>query len=143
MDTGAELRVPGEGHAGPYGGPRGDLVVTTRVQPDPRFTRKGDNLYGDLPLSIAEAVLGARVGVRTLDGVADVSIPPGTGSGQIFRLRGKGVPRRSGEGRGDLYVTVHVEMPRALDARVAELFREVARLLPSPPAPARDGSVRA
>jgi molecular chaperone DnaJ len=88
-------------------------------------------------------VLGARVAVRTLDGVADVSIPPGTPSGQVFRLRAKGVPRLSGEGRGDLYVTVRVEMPRALDARLEELFREVARLLPGPPAPAREGSVRA
>jgi molecular chaperone DnaJ len=134
IDTGGQLRVPGEGHAGPFGGPRGDLVVIARVHEDPRWTRKGDNLHGELPLSVAEAVLGTRVTVQSLLGDVDVVVPPGTQNGQVFRIRGKGMPRLSSDGRGDLYLTARVEIPRGLDARTQEQFREVARLLPGPPA---------
>jgi molecular chaperone DnaJ len=130
VDTGAQLRVPGEGHAGPFGGPRGDLIVIARVHDDPIFSRKGDNLYCEVPVTIVEAVLGARVRVRGLDGLVDLVIPPGTQSGQVFRVRGKGMPRLSGTGRGDLYVTARVEIPRGLDARTQERFRELGRLLP-------------
>ncbi len=130
MDTGAQLRIPGEGHAGPFGGPRGELVVIARVHEDPVFTRKGDNLYCKVPVTIVEAVLGARVRVGGVDGVIDLVIPPGTQSGQIFRVRGKGMPRLSGAGRGDLYVTADVEIPRGLDARTQELLRELGRFLP-------------
>jgi len=133
MDSGGQVRVAGEGHAGPFAGPRGDLIVITRVQDDPAFTRKGDNLYGDLPLSLTEAVLGARVPMTTLSGPVDLVVPPGTQSGQVLRIRGKGMPRRSGEGRGDLYITAKVEIPRGIDARTQELFREIGRLLPAPP----------
>ncbi|HET8575961.1 MAG TPA: DnaJ C-terminal domain-containing protein [Methylomirabilota bacterium] len=133
MDTGAQLRIPGEGHAGPFGGPGGDLIVIARVHDDPTFSRKGDNLYCEVPISIVEAVLGARVRVRGLDSLVDLVIPPGTQSGQVFRVRGKGMPRLSGAGRGDLYVTVRVEIPRGLDARTQEMFRELGRLLPEGP----------
>ncbi len=130
LDTGAQLRFPGQGHAGPFGGPRGDLVVIARVQEDPVFTRKGDNLYCEVPLTIVEAVLGGRVRVRALDGLVDLVIPPGTQSGRAFRVRGKGMPRLSGTGRGDLYVTARVEIPGGLDARTQEKFRELERFLP-------------
>lgn len=133
MDTGGQLRVPGEGHAGPFARPRGDLVIIARVHEDARWTRKGDNLHGELSLSIAEAVLGARVPVETLLGDVDVVIPPGTQSGQVFRVRGRGMPRLSADGRGDLYLTARVEVPRGLDARTQALLRELARLLPPPP----------
>jgi molecular chaperone DnaJ len=133
LDTGSQLRIPGEGHAGPFGGPRGDLIVVARVHEDPRYTRKGDNLYCEVSLSLVEAVLGSRVKVRGLEGPVELTIPPGTQSGQTFRLRGKGVPRFSGDGRGDLYVTARIEIPRSLDARTQELFRELGRLLPGPP----------
>ena len=133
MDSGAQLRVQGEGHGGPYGGPRGDLIVITRVHDDLIFTRKGDNLHCELPITITEATLGARVPVPTVDGGADLVIPPGTQSGQVFRLRARGMPRLSGDGRGDLYVTVRVEIPRGIDTRTQELFRELARLLPDDP----------
>lgn len=130
VDTGSQLRVSSEGHSGPFGGPRGDLIVVTRVHEDPRYTRKGDNLYCEVPLSLSEAVLGSRIRVRGVDGLVDLVIPPGTQSGQTFRLRGKGVRRLAGEGRGDLYVTTRVEIPRGLDPRTQEMFRELARLLP-------------
>jgi molecular chaperone DnaJ len=143
MDTGSQVHIPGEGHSGPFGGPRGDLIVIARVHEDPRYTRKGDNLYCEVPVSLVEAVLGSRIKVRGLDGPVDLTIPPGTQSGQTFRLRGKGVRRLAGEGRGDLYVTARVEIPRSLDARTQELFRELGRLLPYRPDPDAPGSARA
>lgn len=133
VDTGAQIRVPGEGHAGPFGGPRGDLVVIARVAEHPFFTRKGDNLYCELPITLGEAVLGARIQVPTLDGEAVLVLPPGTQSGQVFRLRGKGVRRLHGDGHGDLYVTVRVTIPRGLDARTQAIFRDLERLLPETP----------
>jgi molecular chaperone DnaJ len=133
VDTGVLLRVPGEGHSGLFGGPRGDLVIVTRVHEDAAFTRKGDNLYIGLTVSVVEAVLGARVSVLTLEGAGGIGVPPGTQSGQVLRLRGRGLPRLSGDGRGDLYVTVRVAIPSGIDARTQELFREIGRLLPAPP----------
>ena len=130
VDTGAQIRVAGEGHSGPFGGPRGDLVLIMRVHEDPSFARKGDNLYTETVVTIAEAVLGARVPLRTLEGVGELLVPPGTQSGQVLRMRGRGLPRLAGEGRGDLYVTVRVEIPRGIDQRTQEIFRELGRLLP-------------
>ncbi|HUG38258.1 MAG TPA: DnaJ C-terminal domain-containing protein, partial [Candidatus Limnocylindrales bacterium] len=138
-----QLRVPGEGHLGPFGGPRGDLIVITRVEDDPRFARKGHNLYRELPVSVVEAVLGARVPLDTLQGQVELVLPPGTQSGQVFRIRGKGMPRLDGAGRGDLYVTAHVEIPRSIDARTQDLFRELGRLVPAPVRPATERSERA
>jgi molecular chaperone DnaJ len=131
MDTGSQLRIPDEGHSGPFGGPRGDLVVIARVHADPRYTRKGDNLYCEAPLSMAEAVLGCRIRVRGVDGLIDLVIPPGTQGGQTFRIRGRGVRRLAADGFGDLYVTTRVQIPRGLDPRTQEMFRELARLLPA------------
>jgi molecular chaperone DnaJ len=142
LDTGAQVRVPAEGHAGPFGGARGDLIISTRVHEDPRYVRKGDNLYCDVPLTLAEAVLGGKVRVRGIDGVVDLVVPAGTQSGQSFRLRGKGVRRLTGEGRGDLYVTTRVEIPRDVEPRALELFRELARLLPGRPGASSPGSAR-
>lgn len=133
VDSGVQLRVAGEGHAGPFGGPRGDLIVITRVREHAVFTRKGDNLYIDVAVSVVEAVLGVRVPVPTLEGTGEVVVPPGTQSGQVLRLRGRGLQRLSGEGRGDLYVTVRVAIPRGIDVHTQELFREIGRLLPAPP----------
>ena len=142
MDTGSQLRIPGEGHSGPFAGPRGDLIVIARVHEDPRYTRKGDNLYCEVPLSLVEAVLGGRIKVKGIDGSVDLAIPPGTQSGQTFRLRGKGVRRLTGDGRGDLYVTARVEIPRGLDTRTQEVFRELGRLLPGHPDLDAPGSAR-
>jgi len=142
LDTGAQLRVAGEGHAGPFGGPRGDLIVVARVHEDARYTRKGDNLYCEVPITLVEAVLGSRVQVRGVDGVVDLAIPPGTQSGQTFRLRGKGVRRLASDGRGDLYVTTRVEIPRDVDPRTQEMFRELGRLRPGRPAVEAPGSAR-
>src|SRR5438046_95214 len=133
VDTGSQIRVTGEGSAGPFGGPRGDLIVSTRVQEHPFFTRKGDSVHCEVPISVWEAILGARIRVPTPSGEAILVIPPGTTGGQVFRLRGQGLPKLSGAAMGDLYVTVRVEIPIGLDARSQELVRELQRLTPVAP----------
>jgi len=127
VDSGVQLRVTGEGSAGPFGGPRGDLIVSTRVAAHPFFTRKGDNVHCDVAVSVWEALRGARIKVPTPQGEAAVVVPPGTSAGQVFRLRGHGLPRLARDGAGDLYVTVRVEIPEGLDE--AEVER-VTRLEP-------------
>ena len=133
VDTGSQIRVTGEGSEGPFGGPRGDLIVSTRVQEHPFFTRKGDSVHCEVPISVWEAILGARIRVPTPSGEAILVIPPGTTGGQVFRLRGQGLPKLSGAAMGDLYVTVRVEIPIGLDARTQELVRELQRLTPVAP----------
>ena len=133
VDSGTQLRVPEEGNAGPFGGPRGDLIVSTRVAEHAFFTRKGDNVHCEVPISVWEALRGARIRVPTPNGDAAIVVPPATASGQVFRLRGQGLPRLAREGTGDLYVTVRVEIPDGLDARTEELVRALERLMPLEP----------
>ncbi len=133
VDSGVQLRVSAEGSAGPFGGPRGDLIVSTRVAEHPFFVRKGDNVHCEVPVSVWEALRGARIKVPTPQGEAVLVLPPGTSAGQIFRLRGQGLPRLARDGGGDLYVTVRVEVPGGLDARTEELVRELERLMPLDP----------
>ncbi|MBI2467169.1 MAG: J domain-containing protein [Candidatus Rokubacteria bacterium] len=133
VDTGAQIRLPGEGDAAPAPGQRGDLVVITRVRPHRFFTRKGDNLYCEVPLTVPEAALGARIQVPTPDGPAVVTIPAGTQSGQVFRIRGKGCPRLDRDGRGDLFVVARVTIPRNADPTLEEVLRALQRLWPENP----------
>ncbi|MBI3989258.1 MAG: molecular chaperone DnaJ [candidate division NC10 bacterium] len=133
VDNGSKVRIPGMGEAGRNGGPPGDLYIITRVRPHPFFERKGDNIYCEVPITVTEAALGARIEVPTVDGPAVMVIPPETGSGQVLRLRGKGVPHLKGGGRGDQYVTVKVALPTHLDARSQELLKEFGRLNPYNP----------
>ena len=133
IDSGAQLRVPEQGSAGPFGGPRGDLIVSTRVAEHPFFTRKGDNVHCEVPISVWEALRGARIKVPTPHGEAAVVVPPGTGNGQLFRLRGQGLPHLARDGAGDLYVAIRVEIPDGLDARTDELVRDLERLMPLEP----------
>lgn len=133
VDNGSRVRIPGMGEAGRNGGPPGDLYIVTRVRPHPFFERKGDNIYCEVPITVTEAALGARIEVPTVDGSAVMVIPPETGSGQVFRLRDKGVPHLKGPGRGDQYVTVKIVLPKSLDVRSQELFKELGRLNPYNP----------
>lgn len=133
VDSGVQLRVAGEGSAAPFGGPRGDLLVSTRVAEHPFFTRKGDNVHCEVPISVWEAIRGARIKVPTPQGEAVIVVPRGTTGGQVFRLRGQGLPRLTRDGTGDLYVTVRVEIPAGLDARTDELVRDLERLMPLEP----------
>jgi molecular chaperone DnaJ len=133
VDTGSRVRVAGKGNAGVGGGPAGDLYIVTEVEPHPVFERKGDNIYVKVPVTIAEAALGAKVEVPTLVGPSTIKIPPGTQSGQQLRLRGKGAPSLRSEARGDQFVEVQVVVPRVADERTKEILRELARLNPEDP----------
>jgi molecular chaperone DnaJ len=133
VDSGAQIRVPGEGDAGPFGGPRGDLIVSTRVAEHPFFRRQGDAVQCEVPISVWEALTGARIRIPTPTGDTVLVIPPGLGDGRVVRLRGQGMPRLSGQGHGDLYVTLRIEVPAEIDARTHELVRELERVLPLAP----------
>lgn len=132
VDSGTQIRVAGEGSAAPFGGARGDLVVSTRVREHPFFVRKGDSVHCEIPLGVWEALRGARIRVPTPLGEAVLVVPAGTAGGQVFRLRGQGLPRLADGAVGDLYVTVRIAIPTGLDARTDELIRELERLLPCP-----------
>ncbi len=125
---GSRVRVAGSGEGGRRGGPAGDLYIVLRVRPHRFFRREGDDILLEVPLSYAEAALGAKVEVPTLEGRASVTIPAGTRSGQRFRLRGKGIPSREGKGRGDQIVVATIVPPGKVDARVRDLLRELERL---------------
>jgi len=132
VDSGTQVRVSGEGSAGPFGGPRGDLIVSTRVADHPFFVRKGDAVHCEIPIGLWEALRGGRIRVPTPMGEAMLVLPPGTAGGSVFRLRGQGMPRLVDGAVGDLYVAVKIEVPTGLDARTDELVRELERLLPGP-----------
>ena len=127
---GVSVRVAGKGHAGMRGGPAGDLYVTVTVQAHPVFRRDGDDVHMTVPVAVHEAALGARVAITTPDGPARLRIPPGTQSGQRFRLRERGVVSSRDGRRGDLIVHVRMVLPAVLDERSKELLREFARLNP-------------
>jgi molecular chaperone DnaJ len=127
---GARIRVPGKGHVGRSGGENGDLYISVQVQPHPLFRREGDDLHVVVPLAIHEAALGAKIEVPALDGPARVRIPPGTQSGQRFRVHERGIPSSRDGRRGDLVVEVKLVLPRLLDERSKELLREFGRINP-------------
>ena len=123
---GSRVRIPGQGAPSPNGGPRGDLVLSVHVTPHPHFHREGDDIHLDLPITIAEAYHGAKVRVPTLDGAVTLKIPEGAQSGQVVRLRGKGVARK-GRPTGELYVHFLVQIPKDGGGEVAELIDRIAK----------------
>jgi molecular chaperone DnaJ len=126
--TGSRVRVAGRGNAGTHGGPPGDLYIITNVQPHPFFERRGDDLYTVVPVTVTEASLGAKVEVPTIDGRAQVRIPPGTSSGKKLRLREKGAPSAGQPGkRGDQIIEVQVVVPKPEDERIKQLLRDLAK----------------
>jgi DnaJ-class molecular chaperone len=123
----ARLRLRGQGVGG------GDLYVRIHIRPHPYFTREAQDLIVQLPISLSEAVLGAKVDVPTIDGLITLTIPPGSSSGQRLRLRGKGLPKPAGGERGDQYVELKVVVPRSVDERSRELIEEFAKRNPYDP----------
>jgi len=121
LNDGQTIRLKGQGLAG-SGGRAGDLRITVSIAPDPLFTRTGADLRLELPVTLYEAVLGAKVRVPTLDGAVELAIPPGTSSGRTFRLRRKGFPAK--EGKGDLLVAIRIVLPEGGDAELEELMRK-------------------
>jgi molecular chaperone DnaJ len=129
------LRVSGEGEAGAQGGPPGDLFVVLRVREHSFFERKGKDIYCDIPISIAQAVLGSEIKIPTLQGEEKLRIPEGTQSNASFRLRGKGLPSVDGRAQGDLYVQVHVVIPTHLtrdQRRLVEMLGPSLRVANKP-----------
>ncbi|MGA3182480.1 MAG: DnaJ C-terminal domain-containing protein, partial [Verrucomicrobiota bacterium] len=118
----------GNGEAGVQGGPAGDLYIVLHVKPHEIFRRDGDDLLCEIPISFAQAALGADVEVPTLDGPAPVKVPPGTQSGAVFRLKGRGVRNVQGHGSGDLLARVQVEVPTRLNSAQKAKLEEFARL---------------
>jgi curved DNA-binding protein len=133
MVDGARIRIPGKGAEGLEGGPPGDLHATIRVRPDRVFRADGRDLHLDVPVTFAEATLGAEIEVPTLEGRATLTLPPGTDGGQRLRLRGKGIPGAGSKGDGDLYVTIRIAVPRDLDAEGRAKVEAVADLGPTDP----------
>jgi molecular chaperone DnaJ len=126
---GQRIRLAGRGEPGDRGGPAGDLFVRAILRPDPVFGRSGDDLTVTVPVTFAEAVLGAEVRVPTLDGMVKVKVPAGTPSGRLLRVRGRGVPKRDGHS-GDLLVTVEIVVPQELSEEAREALERFAALTP-------------
>ena len=126
VDTGSTLRLTGRGAVGPRGGSAGDLYVHIRVAAHDTFTRDGDDLVAELPISIAQAALGTKIMLPTLDGDEEISVPPGTQPAKEFVFRQRGVHRLHGRGRGDLRVRVVVQVPTKLNEFETELLKKYA-----------------
>lgn len=133
VDTGSRVRAAGKGEAGKRGGQTGDLFIITNVAPHPIFTRKGDNIECVIPITLTEAALGAKIEVPTVSGKTQMRIPPGTQSGQRFRLREKGAPSLRSNNRGDQYVEVKITLPKIIDEDSKELLRQFAKRNPENP----------
>jgi len=138
IDSGSRIRHRGEGEAGAGAGPAGDLYVVVHVADHPQFERQDTNLYTTAPVSFGQAALGAEIVVPTLDGTENLSIPEGTQTGSVFRLKGKGLPVRGGRGRGDLYVAVSIVTPTGLNREQRKILEELARIESPASVPAAD-----
>ena len=134
IDNGQTISLRGQGSAGKNGGPNGDLLITVSVRPDSQFTRDGTSVLYELPISFAQAALGAEVEVPSIDGPVKYAIPEGTQSGTVFRLRGKGIPYLNRSGRGDQYVTVTVQTPQNLTRAQKDLLRKFGEACGEAPA---------
>jgi molecular chaperone DnaJ len=128
VDEGMQVRLPGEGEPSPGGGPAGDCYCFIHVRKHPLFQRDGVHLILRLPISYSQAALGATVEAPSLRGREEITIPPGTPSGEVFRLRGKGLPDPRGGRTGDLLVQTYIEVPRKLSKHQDELLRKLAEV---------------
>jgi molecular chaperone DnaJ len=126
VDTGSRLKLRGEGESAPANGTPGDLYVVIQVEPHPIFVRENLDIFCDVPISFAQATLGAEIDVPTLNGKVKMKIPPGTQSGKVFRMKSKGISDVQGYHQGDQHVRVFVETPTHLTTRQKELLREFA-----------------
>ncbi len=125
IDAGQRIAIEGQGEAGPRGGPPGDLYVVVSVRDHPQLVRRGTELYVEMPVTFAQAALGATLTVPTVEGSEELAMPAGTQSGREMLLRGKGVPRLRGAGRGDLHAIITVVVPAKLSKRERELIRQL------------------
>jgi len=134
VDTGSRVRIPKKGHGGRLGAEPGDLFILTNVGKHPFLTRKGDNVYITVPITVSEAALGTKIEVPTVEGKAHLKIPSGTESGQKFRLRERGFPSlRNPSLRGDQFIEVKVVLPRVISEETKDLLRQFEKLNPENP----------
>jgi DnaJ-class molecular chaperone len=138
IEDGKSIRLRGQGHPGNRSGPPGDVVVTIRYAPHPQFKVEGRDLRLDLPITLYEAILGARVRTPTLSGEVEVAIAPGASGGRVLRLRGKGLPAGSEQPAGDLLATLRIVLPSDPDAELSALMRKMRDHKPYDP---RSGTV--
>lgn len=128
VETGSRLRVTGEGEGGTQGGAAGDLFVVIHVKDHEMFERQGANLYSAVPVTFAQAALGAEIKVKTLDGEQDLKIPAGTQTGTVFRLKSQGMPTLNGRGKGDMFVAASVITPKTLTKEQRKLLEQLAEI---------------
>lgn len=128
VDAGSRLRMTGEGEPGAYGGPPGDLYIIINLKEHEFFKRSGNDIYCELNITFPQAALGAEIEVPTLNGSANLKIPPGTHAGKTFHLRGKGIPKLGGHGKGDEVVIVNIDVPKHITPRQRELLEEFAKI---------------
>jgi len=128
VETGSRLRIAGEGESGAGGGPAGDLYVVIHVKEHEQFERQGSNLYSSVPVTFAQAALGAEITVETLGGQQQLKVPTGTQTGTVFRLKGNGMPVLGGRGRGDLFVSVTVVTPTTLTREQRRLLEQLSEI---------------
>jgi molecular chaperone DnaJ len=130
VDDGYSVLLEGEGDLGLYGGPPGDLYLTLSVKPHGLFRREGNDILCELPINFVQAALGDEIDVPSLNGNISLKIPPGTQSGKVLRLKGKGIPNIKGRGKGDFLIKIQVVTPQGLDKNQRHLFEELAKVLP-------------
>ena len=123
ISTGQQIRIPGKGNVGENGGPNGDLYIEIIVNPDPVFTRQGNDIHVTIPISAIDATIGATLEVPTVHGKVELKIPEGTQPDQVFRLKGKGV--KSNRGQGDELVKVKVQIPKKVSKKERELYEQI------------------
>ena len=133
VETGQTLRLKHKGGPGAGRGEPGDALIELKVQPHPLFSRDGDNITLELPISLSEAVLGVRVEVPTIGGRVTVTVPKGASSGQVLRLRGKGVKNSRGGGHGDQLITLKIVLPAVIDSELERLMQDWAKKRPYDP----------
>ena len=129
IDNGQAISLRGQGGAGVNGGPAGDLLISVTVRPSDKFRREGTAVYYDQPVSFAQAALGAKLTIPTIDGNVEYTMPRGTQPGTTFRLRGKGFPSVNGRGRGDQFVTIQVKVPSSLNREQREALEAFAQAM--------------
>jgi molecular chaperone DnaJ len=139
VDTGSRIRLQGEGEVSEIGGPRGDLYCRIRIKPHSVFQRDGVDLLCEVPITFSQAALGGELEVPTLTGASSITLPRGTNHGDIFRIRGKGMPDVRGRGHGDLLIKTLIEIPKKLTRRQEELLRELAEIDQKHVSPERKG----
>lgn len=128
VDSGSRIRLPGEGEVTEANGPRGDLYCRIRIKPHTVFQRDGTDLLCEMPITFSQAALGGVLEVPTLTGASSITLPRGTNHGDIFRVRGKGMPDLRGRGHGDLLIRTLIDIPKKLTKRQEELLRELAEI---------------